>query len=407
VRDTPLSIGIVFAGKRNVPNKGGILNIDEVIKNSLTENKFIYCIFTTPRVKSQYKKITVRPFAIKDREYLQLEKFTKTQVFHENLDYEAAFDVLLEMVKEYRNINLFTTDADYQILVSKKGSINIIRNEPVKKLKKEDHNKKKQYLISENQPCDFLIILGIMNKDGKVYTKKYDKFKQINKFLEIVDDSLAGKSIKDGFTIIDFGCGKAYLTFALYYYFNDIKRIKVNITGLDLKEEVIEFCNETAKKLNYENLNFVYGDISDFEYKNKVNMIVTLHACDAATDAALVKAIAWDCYIILSVPCCQHELFNKIENENLNPMLKHGLIKERMSSLITDSLRGLFLETKGYKVQLMEFISMEHTPKNILIRAVKSNKNTESAEIEYEKFKEFLNLNNLFIENYYEQINNL
>jgi SAM-dependent methyltransferase len=291
-------------------------------------------------------------------------------------------------------------------LVSKKGSIKITRSEPVKKLKKEEHNKKKQYLISENQPCDFLIILGIMNKDGKVYTKKYDKFKQINKFLEIVDDSLAGKSIKDGFTIIDFGCGKAYLTFALYYYFYYIRRIKVKITGLDLKEEVIGFCNETAKKLNYENLNFVYGDISDFEYKNKVNMIVTLHACDTATDAALVKAIAWDCDIILSVPCCQHELFNKIENENLNPMLKHGLIKERMSSLITDSLRGLFLETKGYKVQLMEFISMEHTPKNILIRAVKSNKNTESAEIEYEKFKKYWNLNNLFIENYYETIIN-
>ena len=374
------------------------MNIDEIIKNSLTENKFIYGVFTTPRVRSQYKKTTVRAIVIKDSNYLQLEKFTDTQVFHENLTYDDAFDVLLNMVNEYRNINLFTADADYQILVSKKGSIKITQNEPAKKLKKEEHNKEKQYIISENQPCDFLIILGVMNKDGKVYTKKYDKFKQINKFLEIVDDSLAGKNIQDGLTIIDFGCGKAYLTFALYYYFHYIRRINVKITGLDLKEEVIEFCNETAKSLNYENLKFMYGDISDFEYKNKVNMVVTLHACDTATDAALVKAIAWDCDIILSVPCCQHELFNKIENEDLNPMLKHGLIKERMSSLITDSLRSLFLETKGYRVQLMEFISMEHTPKNILIRAVKANKNTNLAEIEYEQFKKFWNLSDLYIE---------
>ena len=381
------------------------MNIDEIIKNSLTENKFIYGIFATPRVKFQYKKITVRAIVIKGISYLQLEKFTDKQVFHENLTYEAAFDVLLNMVNEYRNINLFTSDADYQLLISKKGNIKVTQNEPAKKLKKEEHNKEKQYIISENQPCDFLEILGVMNKDGKVYTKKYDKFKQINKFLEIVDDSLAGKSIQDGFTIIDFGCGKAYLTFALYYYFYYIREIKVNITGLDLKEEVIEFCNEIAKKLNYEALQFMYGDISDFEYKNKVNMVVTLHACDTATDAALVKAIAWDCDIILSVPCCQHELFNKIENEDLKPMLKHGLIKERMSSLITDSLRSLFLETKGYKVQLMEFISMEHTPKNILIRAVKANKNTKPKEIEYEDFKKLWNLNDLFIENYYKKLN--
>ncbi len=315
-----------------------------------------------------------------------------------------AVDLLINMIRnDYRNINLFLTDADYQIMVSKKGSIKVIKKEPSKKLKAEEHNKKKQYIIKENEPCDFLNILGVMNEEGKVYAKKYDKFKQINKFLEIVDDSLAGKDINDDFMIIDFGCGKAYLTFALYYYFYHIRNIKVKITGLDLKEEVILFCNETAKKLNYENLEFIYGDIRDFEYKNKVNMVVTLHACDTATDAALVKAIAWDCDFILSVPCCQHEFFNKIQNENLNPMIKHGLIKERMSSLVTDSLRSLFLETKGYKVQLMEFISMDHTPKNILIRASKVNKNTESAEIEYEEFKKFWNLNDLFIENYYNK----
>lgn len=387
--------------------KGGILNIDEIIKNSLLKNKFIYGVFTTPRVKSQYKKITAKAMLIKGKSYIQLEKFTDTQVFHENLSYEDSFDVLINMIiNEYRNINIFNGDTDYQILVSRKGNIKVIQKEPTKKFKLEDHNKKKQYIISENEPCDFLNILGVMNEEGRVYAKKYDKFKQINKFLEIVDDSLTDQDIQDDFMIIDFGCGKAYLTFALYYYFYSIRKIKVKITGLDLKEEVIKFCNETAKKLNYENLKFMYGDIRDFEYYNNANMIVTLHACDTATDAALVKAVAWDCDIILSVPCCQHEFFNKIENENLNSMLKHGLIKERMSSLITDSLRSLFLETKGYKVQLMEFISMEHTPKNILIRAIKTNKNTNTAEIEYEEFKKFWNLNDLFIENYYNKIIN-
>ena len=382
------------------------MNTDEIIKNSLRENKFIYGIYTTPRIKSQYKKITVRVIAIKDKPYIQLEKFTDTQVFHENLAFEDSFDVLLHLVNEYRNINLFTVDADYQILSSKKGSMKITRKDPSKNQRAEDHNREKKYIINENQPCDFLILLGVMSPDGRVYTKKYDKFKQINKFLEIVDDSLAGKDIRDDFTIIDFGCGKAYLTFALYYYFYHVRKIKVKITGLDLKQEVIEFCNETAKTLNYENLQFVYGDIRDFEYKNKVNMTVTLHACDTATDAALVKAIFWDCDIILSVPCCQHEFYDKIKNESLNSMLKHGLIKERISSLVTDSLRGLFLETKGYKVQLMEFISMDHTPKNILIRALKANKNIQSAEGEYEDFKKFWNLKDLFIVNYYNKINN-
>lgn len=387
--------------------KGGNVNINEIIENSLAENKFIYGVFTTPRVKSEYKKLTVRAMIIKGKSYLQLEKFTDTQVFHENLTYEKAFDILVNMIiNEFRNINLFTVDADYQILVSKKGKMKVIPKEPTKELKSEEHNKKKQYIINENQPCDFLTILGVMNEEGQVYKKKYDKFKQINKFLEIVDDSLMGKNIQDDFMIIDFGCGKAYLTFALYYYFYSIRKIKVKIIGLDLKEEVIEFCNETANKLNFENLEFMYGDIRDFEYKNKVNMIVTLHACDTATDAAIIKAIGWDCDIILSVPCCQHEFFNKIKNENLAPMLKHGLIKERMSSLITDSLRSLFLETKGYKVQLMEFISMEHTPKNILIRAIKTNKNTKAAEIEYEEFKKFWNLDDLFIEKYDKIISN-
>lgn len=380
------------------------MNINEIIKNSLSENKFIYGVFTTPRNKTEnpYKKITARPVSVKGKNIIQLEKFTDKQAFHENFPYDEAVEKIVNLIiNEYRNINIFTEDSDFQFMVSKKGSVKVTEKEPSKKQNIDEHNKKKQYIIPEHERCDFLSYLGVMNNDGDVYAKKYDKFKQINKFLEIVDDSLKDIKLEDDFMIIDFGCGKAYLTFALYYYFYFIRNVKVKIIGLDLKEEVIAFCNETAEKLNYNHLEFMYGDIRDFEYKSEVDMIVTLHACDNATDAALVKAVKWNTDIILSVPCCQHEFYDKIENSNLEPMLKHGLIKERVSSLVTDSLRSLFLETKGYKVQLMEFISMEHTPKNILIRAVKTNKDTKKSEEEYENFKKFWNLNDLFIEKYY------
>lgn len=382
------------------------MNIEQIIEQCILENKFIYGIFTTPRKKTgnPYKKITARPVIIKDEKIIQMEKHTETKVFHENISYENAGEIIVELIRsEYRNVNIFTEDSDYQFIVSKKGSVKMTEKEATKKLRIEDHNKKKQYIINEGESCSFLIELGVMNQEGCVYAKKYDKFKQINKFLEIVDDSLKGNELKDDFMIIDFGCGKAYLTFALYHYFYNIKHVNVKIIGLDLKEEVIEFCNKTSEKLGYHNLEFKIGDIKDFEYKSNVDMIVTLHACNNATDAALVKAIKWNTEIILSVPCCQHEFFEKIESSDLEPMLKHGLIKERISSLVTDSLRSLFLETKGYKVQLLEFISMDHTPKNILIRAVKTNKNTEKAQVQYDEFKKFWNLQDIFIEEYYEQ----
>jgi len=380
-----------------------ILNMEQIIEQCINEGKFIFGIFTTPRKRSEnpYIKITARAINIKDDSVIQIEKHTETKVFHENLTYEDAVMAIIDLIKnEYRNINIFTEDSDYQFIVSKKGSVKVTEKEPSKKLIVSEHNKKKQYIINEGEPCSFLVELGVMNQEGLVYAKKYDKFKQINKFLEIVDDSLKETELNDDFMIIDFGCGKAYLTFALYHYFYKIRNIKVRIIGLDLKEDVIEFCNKTSEKLGYKNLEFQYGDIKDFVYKSKVDMVVTLHACDNATDAALVKAIKWDTDIILSVPCCQHEFYNKIKNDDLEPMLKHGLLKERMSSLVTDSLRSLFLETKSYKVQLIEFISMEHTPKNVLIRAVKTNKDTAKAKKQYEEFKRFWNLEDLFIERY-------
>lgn len=392
-------------------------NLRNIIEENVANTSLIYLVFASPLNKSdnKFKKTTVKPISSNDKVIYQLEKFTDKQAFHENVELSSIVDKIMELAELYKNINIFTIDADYQVLISKKGSTRVVKLSPTKTMSISTHNKTKKYIIPDNEPCDFLIELGVMNKDAKVLAKKYDKFKQINKFLEIVDDAVSKaipvsstapindlKKQKSEYKIIDFGCGKAYLTFALYYYFNKIKKLDVQIVGLDLKKDVIDFCNSVAKKLNYSKLKFEYGDIKDYNTNQAVDMVVTLHACDNATDAALVKAIKWNTNIILSVPCCQHEFFDKIDNGNLEPMLKHGLIKERLSSLVTDSLRSLFLETKGYKVQLVEFVDMEHTPKNILIRATKANVREEAIN-EYESFKKFWSLDDIFIEKYFTQ----
>lgn len=378
------------------------MELVKIIEENVANTSLIYAVFASPlnKAENKFKKITVKPISSNDNIIYQLEKFTDKQAFHENINETDIVSRMLELASQYKNTNIFTAEADYQVLISKKGSVRIVKLSPTKTMSIGSHNKTKKYIIPDNEPCDFLIELGVMNKDGKVLAKKYDKFKQINKFLEIVDDSVDKASLKSDYKIIDFGCGKAYLTFALYYYFYKIKKVNVQIVGLDLKTDVINFCNDVAKKLNYSHLRFENGDIKDYNTNLDIDMVVTLHACDNATDAALVKAIKWNTDIILSVPCCQHEFFDKIDNNNLEPMLKHGLIKERLSSLVTDSLRSLFLETKGYKVQLVEFVDMEHTPKNILIRAVKS-KIREEAIKEYEDFKKFWRLEDIFIENYF------
>ena len=379
-------------------------NLRNIIEENVANTSLIYAVFASPLNKSdnKFKRITVKPISSNAKVIYQLEKFTDKQAFHENVELRNIVDKIMDLAESYKNVNIFTVDADYQVLISKKGSMRVVKLSPTKTMSVSTHNKTKKYIIPDNEPCDFLIELGVMNKDGKVLAKKYDKFKQINKFLEIVDDAVTKALPESDYKIIDFGCGKAYLTFALYYYFNKIKNINVQIVGLDLKKEVIDFCNSVVKKLNYSKLRFEYGDIKDYNTNQVVDMVVTLHACDNATDAALVKAIKWNTSTILSVPCCQHEFFDKIDNDNLEPMLKHGLIKERLSSLVTDSLRSLFLETKGYKVQLVEFVDMEHTPKNILIRATKANVREEAIN-EYENFKKFWSLDDIFIEKYFIQ----
>ena len=237
-----------------------------------------------------------------------------------------------------------------------------------------NHNRKKQYILEEGTMVPFLRDLGVMTEEGKIVRTKFDKFRQINRFLEFIEDILPALSREREVTILDFGCGKSYLTFAMYYYLKELKKYDVHIIGLDLKEDVIRKCNGLAEKYGYEKLHFLCGDIAEYEGVQKVDMVVTLHACDKATDYALAKAVEWDAQVILSVPCCQHELNDQIQNKLLSPVLKYGLLKERMSALLTDGIRAELLESKGYSTQILEFIDMEHTPKNLLIRAVKTGR---------------------------------
>lgn len=366
--------------------------IPALLNQIIEEQKLIYAVLSNIRKKSQktFNKASVKPVIIKDELFFQMTYHYDKKVIHNNFKSHEIIIELDSLMKSYfKQAIIFTIDADYQILVSKKGKEKILKKPPTRKKDNLSHNRKKNYILEEDKPCDFLIKLGVMNKDGKVLSQKYDKFKQLNRFLEMVSDCIPYLNKKRTINIIDFGCGKSYLTFALYYYLVEKLDLDVNIIGLDLKEDVIEFCNKIADELKYGNLKFIHGDIKGFKDIENVDMVVSLHACDTATDDALVKAMNWKADVILAVPCCQHELFNKIHNPVMKPLEKHGIIKEKLSSLITDSIRGNILEIMGYSVQMLEFIDMEHTPKNILIRAFKSKKTNKAAIREYKAIKKF------------------
>lgn len=349
----------------------------ENIKKLLCETlniDFIQAILSNPRTKEGIIKVKVRPVMMKDRLFLQLETFSKTQAFHENLEPEAAVERIVDYMKEFKQMQMATKDTDYTILVSKKGKVTIQKKavKTSRNVKIQAHNRSKKYILQEGMKVPFLQDLGVMTQDGKIVRTRFDKFRQINRFLEFIEDILPQLDKDKEITILDFGCGKSYLTFAMYYYLHELKQYDIRIIGLDLKSEVIAHCNALSKEYGYEKLTFLEGDIADYEGVNEVDMVVTLHACDTATDYALAKAVGWNAKVILSVPCCQHELNRQIENEVLAPIMKYGLLKERFAALVTDGLRAEYLESMGYDTQVLEFIDMEHTPKNILLRAVKS-----------------------------------
>jgi SAM-dependent methyltransferase len=298
-------------------------------------------------------------------------------VIHKNYEKkELLTDIPLWLGEYFKQMQAEYGDMQASVLVSKKGKVTIkTKKTGCKKQAVLEHNRKKKYILEEGKPVPFLVDLGVMSQNGKIIHAKYDKFKQINRYLEFVDDILEQLPKDREVTIVDFGCGKSYLTFALYYFLRELNGYQVSIIGLDLKEDVIDHCNKLSKKYGYQDkLKFYVGDIAGYNALNSVDMVVTLHACDTATDYALAKAVAWGAEVILSVPCCQHEVNKQLHNEMLAPLLKYGLIKERMAALMTDAIRAQLLEEQGYQVQVMEFIDMEHTPKNILIRAVKDKK---------------------------------
>ena len=329
-------------------------------------------------------RVRIRPVEIRGERVFQATATVGTKAIHKNYTLEEVLPyVEASLTDGFSQLQIQGQMKDGAVLVSKKGkqTIKTRPHEALEPVKIQSHNRVKQYILKEGIPVPFLMDLGVMNKEGKVHTHSYDKFKQINRFLEFIEDILPSLQKDREVTILDFGCGKSYLTFAMYYYLKELKGYDVNIIGLDLKEDVIKKCSGLARKYGYEKLHFLQGDIADYEGVNKVDMVVTLHACDKATDYALAKAVEWDAEVILSVPCCQHELNYRIQNDLLEPVLKYGILKERMSALITDGIRAELLESEGYHTQILEFIDMEHTPKNLLIRAVKTGDKAPVAKL--------------------------
>lgn len=328
-------------------------------------------IISKPRMKSdEYKKIVIE----KKKNCYQISKYTETQVFHENVSADTlAFRCAELTFSRYGQVNAWTDELEYMLLISKSGEFTLKKKKvssSAPAAADTSHNRQKSYLLSEGAVIPPLVDMGVFTKDGKVVRTMYDKFRQINRFIEIIDDSVKELSA-DTLNVIDFGCGKSYLTFILYYYLTEIRHLKVRMIGLDLKADVIKKCNETATKYGYDGLRFELGDINGFKTPFDVNMVITLHACDTATDYALYNAIQWNADMIFSVPCCQHELNRQLKTEKLHILQNYGILKERFAAIATDAIRGNLLEYSGYKTQLLEFIDFEHTPKNILIRATK------------------------------------
>ena len=377
----------------------------ELIKN-IQEDKLIKIVFSD-RKSGDFNKVIIKPIILKSAKNIQIESFKDNKAFHKNIDLnnlQELEDNLKEYIDNFKQILLQIEGSDISFIRKKE---NFSRKEKESNLIKtsNEHNKKKQYILNEGDKIDFLIELGLMSVEGKILKSSFNKFKQINKYLEFIDDVIeelkAKKLITNHINVLDFGCGKSYLTFALYYYLKNYRKdLTFSIVGLDLKKDVIEFCNKLAKKLNYENLEFLNGNIKDYDKSKEVDLVFSLHACNNATDYSLEKALSLDAKAILAVPCCHHEFFEKIQkNKNsefyntLKIMADNGVVLDKFATLATDSFRSLSLELCGYKTKMIEFIDMEHTPKNILIKAIKSkSSNLKEKLVEYNKLKEFLGI---------------
>ncbi|MFH2113967.1 MAG: SAM-dependent methyltransferase [Spirochaetota bacterium] len=326
-------------------------------------------------------RIRIKPIALRGETVFQAELQCGEKAYHEQIPVDDIKDRLLEWMAGFKQLSMFTDEADYQVLVNRMLEATVAKRPPTKARIIATHDRRKAYLLEDGVPVPFLVNLGVMDTEGRVFRKKYDKFRQVNKYLEFIDHAVAQLPKDRPLRIADFGCGKAYLSFALHHYLTAVLGLQVDIIGLDLKDDVIRSCTALTRELSCTGLHFMQGDIADYRpsrtgavtsqdgQDERPDMIVSLHACDTATDEALAKGIEWDCSAILAVPCCQHEFFDTLRNPAMQPVIRHGVAREKQSTLVTDASRVLMLEAFGYRTEMVEFIDLEHTPKNILIRA--------------------------------------
>lgn len=367
-------------------------NFVKIINDIFQNNEICKIIISNPCKKDyEYKKIVLE----NKTDHFMQNAYTQKQSFTKNLNSNEVINELCDISKYFKQYNFFSAELEYMIKFSKSGKLFLTKNKIKRSIEiksNNSNNRIKNYIFKDGEIIPPLIDMGIYSQEGKIINSMYDKYKQINRFIELIDDYIKNNNLSD-INIIDFGCGKSYLTFIVYYYFKFVKKININMIGLDLKEDVIKKCNKAAKKYGYDTLKFELGDINGYKPKMKVDMIMTLHACDTATDYALYNAINWNVKMIFSVPCCQHEINKQISTKTLPIITRYGLIKERISSDFTDIVRCNLLKTMDYNVEMIEFIGFEHTPKNILIRA---NLTKIPFSIKKQYLKEVLELKNTF-----------
>ncbi len=335
---------------------------------------FIQLVLSSPvkSVELEVLKISARPVELNSGPAIQFTRHEAARETHQNLPAEeAVLEVERLFGSPFRHAHLFTTSVVVKAKLRASGKLKLSQHAPTKTAASTEHNRSKQYLIPDGVPCPFLIEIGVMTSEGCVRAAKYDKFRQVNRFLEFVEDVYSTLPASGVLRIIDFGCGKSYLTFAMHHLLVQKHGRKVEMLGVDLKQDVIEDCRRIAEQLGCDGLEFKAANVADIKPSGPVDLVVSLHACDTATDVALARAVSWEARAILSVPCCHHEFATKMIGDLLPPIQQHGILRERFAELATDAYRAQMLEASGYKTQVVEFIDLEHTARNLLIRAVR------------------------------------
>jgi len=360
---------------------------DELVERLFAANLLTHAVLSKPRVAGSAARIVVDAIELRGRLAYRFTTHLADRALHENLVSSAARQRLGSLLGEYGQALLQTPEADWQVLGEK-----ALRRPPSRPVSQRGHDRRKRYLLEEGEPAPFLVELGVMTAAGQVRKSRYGKFRQVNRFLELVEDVVPSLPAQGTLRVIDFGCGKSYLTFALHHLLTVRHGRQVELVGLDLKPEVIAACSALAERSRATGLRFELGEIGGFDARGDVDLVVSLHACDTATDDALAQAVRWNASAILAVPCCHKEAYGQIRSERLAPLLRHGLAKERFAALATDALRAQLLELAGYRTQLVEFVELEHTAKNILIRAVRGSRSGRDARRAYEELRDSLGL---------------